>query len=90
MTQRTLVFDAPLGPDDMPRLSRQLAAVKALMATGEWYTKDRLRTLMAAQGIPCCDAGVSARIRDLRKKQYGGYTMERRNIGSGLFEYRMS
>lgn len=38
--------------------------------------------------IPISEAGVSARIRDLRKAQYGGHTIERRKNGS-LWEYKL-
>lgn len=72
---------------DHKRLGKQMQAVKMLMSDG------RFRTLLAISritGYP--EASVSARLRDLRKAKFGGYTIERRSIGerkNGLFDYRM-
>jgi hypothetical protein len=32
---------------------------------------------------------VSARVRDLRKEQYGGHDVQRRYAGNGIYEYKL-
>jgi len=74
-------YDAKL---DRARLRGQLAAVFNLLATGGWWT---LRDL--AESVDGSEAGVSARLRDLRKAKFGGYLVERRRVEGGLWEYRL-
>lgn len=69
---------------DHARLKGQLLRVYQLMSDGEWRT---LRNL--ANHVHGSEAAVSARLRDLRKDKYGAREIERRHLGSGLFEYRM-
>ena len=88
--QSSLSFDgATLVPAlDRERLMGQLAHVLALMSDGKWRT---LREIADAPNKAYSDAGVSARLRDLRKPRFGGYTVERRRVSdSGLFEYRVT
>jgi hypothetical protein len=70
---------------DQARLTGQLARVKAAMADGHWHTLPWLATTV--QGS---EAGVSARLRDLRKPKFGGTPedVKRRRVSDGLFEYR--
>lgn len=73
---------------DGTRLFAQLEKVKTLMSDGRWRT---LREMAALVQAP--EASVSARLRDLRKPKFGGYTVERRRRGEpkrGLFEYRVA
>ena len=73
---------------DKARLTVQLAAVKAIMLDGRWH---RLAEILAHIGHGS-EAGVSARIRDLRKTKFGGHTVERRRVKPivrGLHEYRL-
>ena len=73
---------------DEARLSAQLERVRALMADGAWRT---LSEIAAATGDGS-DAGISARLRDLRKPRFGAYVVERRprgDRGRGVFEYRV-
>ena len=53
-----------------------------LMSDGQWRTLEVI-------GLPLNigDASVSARLRDLRKANYGSHTVERRHVRDGLFEY---
>lgn len=86
------LFDS-LPKQDRPRLSRQLEAVRQIMEGGRWLTIDRVRTeLQQRHKINASAAGVSARIRDLRKPEGGGRTVERRRVpdGNGLHEYRLA
>lgn len=69
---------------DGDRLSRQLDAVRSLMLDGQWRT---LGEITANVGAP--QASVSARLRDLRKPKFGGFTVEREYVGDGLFKYRV-
>lgn len=56
---------------------------------GIWWTLPQLRDyIQRGYGIPISEAGLSARIRDLRKAAYGGHTIERRKNGS-LWEYKL-
>lgn len=72
---------------DGPRLHTQLRNVLACMKDGQWRTLDEISSLTGAPST-----SVSARLRDLRKPKFGGYTVERRARGercAGLFEYRV-
>lgn len=69
----------------------QVVAVKAILDSGRWYTfKDLQTNCYACFEVYISEAGLSARIRDLRKKKYGGSTIERRATEHrGVFEYRL-
>ena len=72
---------------DHVRLTKQLAVVAAVMSDGKWHTLSAIASITG-----CNHASISARLRDLRKTKFGGYTVERRraaNVESGLFEYRV-
>jgi hypothetical protein len=69
---------------DHPRLSNQARAVWAALSDGQWHT---LGTLHEATGYP--EASISARIRDLRKPQFGGCEVEREYVKRGLWRYRL-
>ena len=76
-------FDPAL---DEERLRRQLAEVWRFMSDGQWHT---LAKIGAAINAP--EASVSARLRDFRKKKFGGHTVlrERIPLGNGLHRYRL-
>ena len=71
---------------DGKRLASQLERVKSLMMTGRWFTLAELH-----RAIGGSEAGISARVRDLRKTKFGNYSIERRRVTetSGQWEYRM-
>lgn len=69
---------------DGARLSSQLAQVQALMLDGRWRS---LNAIVAAVGGNA--AGISARLRDLRKPKFGHYDVQRRYLADGVWEYRM-
>jgi hypothetical protein len=80
---------------DKERLTRQLDRVRECMlekmlpehTAGQWLTLSELVHWCGGS-----EAGISARLRDLRKPQFGGYIVERRRRGDpkrGLFEYRL-
>jgi hypothetical protein len=82
----SLTTFTPETPVTTPRLSRQLVRVQDLVRDGQWRT---LREISEAVSAP--EASVSARLRDLRKPQFGGYNIERRSVDgvAGLYEYRV-
>lgn len=71
-------------PRDLSRLNAQMRDVYDLMQDGEWRA---LADIAARTGHP--EASVSARLRDLRKDKFGGFTVERRYLGEGLYQYRV-
>jgi hypothetical protein len=73
---------------DEARLAGQMLRVAKCMADGEWRT---LEEIAAEAGDP--EASVSARLRDLRKRKFGNFVVERRARGDrkhGNFEYRVT
>lgn len=70
--------------EDPERLHRQLTAVLNLMRDGQYRT---LAEIHAAVGGS--EAGVSARLRDLRKGKFGAHEVQRRHRKKRLFEYRV-
>lgn len=75
---------------DGPRLRPQLDAVRRRMSDGQWHTLAQLSRALASDGITAPQASVSARLRDLRKPQFGGYIIDREYVSDGLWRYRMS
>lgn len=72
---------------DQQRLTTQLQRVRAAMLNGGWFTLAELQRLCGGS-----EAGVSARLRDLRHPEHGGYIIERERVGDpkrGLFRYRL-
>lgn len=69
---------------DGKRLGSQLDSVKALMLDGKWHQLPELVNRCGGT-----EASVSARLRDLRKEKFGGYTIDRRYVKHGIFEYRL-
>lgn len=85
MTQPSY-FDGPTFNQqaDGARLTRQMDVVKRCLTSGGWWT---LRELHEASGGS--EAGVSARLRDLKKERFGGYVIEKEHLGGGLWRYRL-
>lgn len=69
---------------DLKRLSSQLDRAREVMRSGRWYTLAHLAGLTGGS-----EASVSARLRDLRKAKFGAWTVERRRVEGGLYEYRL-
>jgi hypothetical protein len=71
---------------DGARLTGRLGRVFRRLRTGRWFTLAGLSALCGGS-----EASVSARIRDLRKSEFGGHTVERRRADGdkGLWEYRL-
>jgi len=84
-----MIFDgSTYQPDkDEKRLSSQLSKVKELMSDGEWRTLAQIQSIVGGS-----EAGVSARLRDLRKDRFGSFLVKRRRVGepsSGVWQYRL-
>jgi len=71
---------------DGSRLKHQLEAVRTLMLDGEWRTLSEISKL--TKDYP--EASVSARLRDLRKAKFGGFTVDREYVEKGLWRYRVT
>lgn len=69
---------------DDTRLTGQLLRVFGYMSSGAWHT---LTEISAATGDPA--ASVSAQLRHLRKKRFGGHQVDREHVGDGLYKYRL-
>jgi hypothetical protein len=69
---------------DQARLSGQLKAVRYVLLDNRWHTLGEI-----AQRVGGSEAGVSARIRDLRKPRFGSHTIEKQRVTDGLWQYRM-
>ena len=75
-------FDAKF---DGPRLKGQLERVRQFMLDGRWHDLEEI-----ARSTSTSMLSVSARVRDLRKPQFGGYMLEVKRVGqSGLWFYRV-
>ena len=69
---------------DDPRLSVQYWRIFFLMRDGEWRS---LPAIQRATGDP--PASISAQLRHMRKRRFGGHTVNRRYLGEGLYEYQL-
>lgn len=66
------------------RRSSSVERVRSLMSDGRWHT---LRGLAFRTGFR--ETGVSARIRDLRREEYGGCRVATRRVNRSTWEYRL-
>lgn len=69
---------------DHARMQGQLGRVFRLMADGKWRTLAQITAEIGGS-----EAGVSARLRDLRKEKYGSLEVQRRHLNHGLWDYRL-
>jgi hypothetical protein len=66
------------------RAKSQLDLVWQMMSDRQWHTLAEL-----AEHANCPQASASARLRDLRKPEFGGRCVERQYFDRGLFRYRI-
>lgn len=73
----------------MPELNVR-EAIKDLLSNGHWYTANEIvGYLLITHKKLLADAAITARIRDLRKPQFGGHKVPSRpRQGSTAWEYR--
>lgn len=69
---------------DNRRLGPQLQRVKDFMSDGNWWSLEEI-----ARGTNDPVTSVSAQLRHLRKKRFGGFTVERKHEGGGFYRYRV-
>lgn len=69
---------------DSKRLTGQLERVRHAMRDGRWRTLEQI-----ARMVDGSEAGVSARLRDLRKPRFGGLAVEREYVERGVWRYRV-
>lgn len=65
-------------------------AVRMAMQEGHWFTPYEVKgIIMHRYEKQMSDASITARMRDLRKQRFGGYTIDRRQReGTRSFEYK--
>ena len=79
---------------DGERLTRQIDRIRAIMLHaaqgGEWLTLHEISVLSRRWCTGYGESSISAQLRNLRKRQFGGYIVSRRRRGApqaGLWEY---
>jgi hypothetical protein len=72
-------------PHDLKRLNGQAKDIWDFMSDGRWHTPDEIERQTGHNW-----AAASARLRDFRKSKFGGSTVDRMNIGNGVFAYRLT
>jgi len=75
---------------DRPRLVSQQEAVRDVMLKGGWWTIEGIREELLKLGIMAASTGVSARIRCLRKPEWGNHEVHHRRVSKGIWEYSLS
>lgn len=70
---------------DDRRLDTLAARVHAFMSDGQWHTLAEIRAACGGTEASC-----SARVRDLRKKKFGGWHVSHSHCGKGLWKYRLA
>lgn len=84
MQQLQLTLDPKL---DRPRLNTLCALVLDAMGRGEWMTLGEIREAVGRGS----EAGISARLRELRRIHGYEYDKRRRGLSQGgLWEYRLN
>lgn len=69
---------------DRERLAGDLERIQVLMLDGQWRT---LREISQATGAP--EGSVGAQLRHLRKRRFGSWQVPKKNLGNGLWAYRV-
>ena len=82
----TVAFDGATysSERDYKRLERLIDRVFAHMSDRQWHTIPEIHEACGGS-----QTSVSARLRDLRKEQRGGFTVETEHVHDGLWRYRL-
>ena len=89
MSNRGVTYDPAL---DGERLKKQLGRVFQVLSDHKWHSIEKIQDgcwWLRGKNGKDSQAGISARIRDLRKPEYGGYKVEHKRIEGGLWMYRL-
>lgn len=71
--------------NDIRKHQNLIEKTRDLLSDGEPWTLEQLAFV-----LQCSTQTASARVRDLRKPQYGGHTVMREKVpGRGIFRYRL-
>lgn len=73
-----------LDPADRKRLDSQLVRLELFTRNGAWFTLAEL-----AKAVGASEAGISARLRELRTERGGYHVVERERVRGGLYRYRV-
>lgn len=66
-------------------------AIYELLSRGVWYAPHEVQLQLRLLGCHVSPEATTARMRDLRKPQYGAYKLVKRpRSGTGYFEYTIS
>ena len=78
-------------PEDQASYWSQLQHVKNLMSNGEWWLLEDLeKKVSTLMDCPIPQQSISARVRNLREKKYGAYTVLRERLpGKRIFKYKL-
>jgi hypothetical protein len=77
---------------DYVRLTGQLKRTWDVMKDGRWRTLAQIARETSAlrpKGGWDSEASISARLRDFRKPKFGAYDVDAKNVGGGLWQYRL-
>ena len=72
------------GDFEKTKAGLQRGRVHRAMSDGQWHTLAKISEITKDP-----EASVSARLRDLRKKKFGGFIVDRQRLDSGLYRYRI-
>lgn len=84
--QASLNFD--LAEPDVKSL---VDMVRTLLTNGEWWAPWEIcEEIWKTRGVRVSDSSCTARLRDIRKAQYGAHTVAiRKRHGTKYYEYRL-
>lgn len=63
---------------------KQVEQVKKLMSDGDWWTLAEISKVLKQP-----TQSISARIRDLRKKEFGSFFVVKRHLVNNIYEYKI-
>ena len=76
---------------DRARLTSALQRVFYVATRNGWHSLAEIHhEIREVFGERYSEAGISARLRDVRKSRFGGHQMESRRRSGGLWEYRIT
>ena len=78
----------PTKPRPKSETRKNVERIRAIMGR-KWIKLDVIESCLERRyGVFLPEQSVSARVRDLRKDEYGGYDVRKKQVGKGLFAYK--